>query len=309
MIFRGKACSLLSFLVMGLLPFSCFAQQYDTASKFSQPVSLDSFVVKSSFDVNAFIRRVRSDTTFYKAFKNLRFIGYDAVNSIEAFGNSGQRIASLHSKTQQQVDGKCRKTKIIEEQSTGNFYKHNGDYNYYTAELFAYLFFAKDTICNENDIVTGSLNEKGSGTMARSDYELRQLIFNPGARVSGVPFMGDRASIFDEGEAKKYDFKISLETYNGYECYVFRITPKKGYEHQALFNELTTWFRKIDYSIVARNYALSYHTLLYDFDVRMQVRTRQTGSKLYPTHIDYNGNWHVFTKKRERVKFTVDISY
>jgi len=157
--------------------------------------------------------------------------------------------------------------------------------------------------------MAASVNEKGKGTMAKSEYELKQLIFNPGAKVSGVPFMGDRASIFDEGEAENYDFKITLENYNGYSCYVFRITPKSGFEHRALFNELTTWFRKTDYSIVARNYALSYHTLVYDFDVRMQVRTSQAGSKLYPTHIDYSGNWHVITKKRERVKFAVDITY
>jgi hypothetical protein len=121
--------------------------------------------------------------------------------------------------------------------------------------------------------------------------------------------MGSRASIFDEDEAGKYDFKIIEELYDGLPCFVFRITPKSGYEHEVLYNELTTWFRKSDYSIVARDYSLSYHTLVYDFDVRMKVRMRQAGDKLYPTYISYDGNWHVFTKKRERVKFTIAITY
>ena len=99
------------------------------------------------------------------------------------------------------------------------------------------------------------------------------------------------------------------ELLDGEPCYQFRITPKSGFENKVLYDELTTWFRKRDYSIVARNYSLSYHTMLYDFDVRMKVRTKQIGAKLYPTRIDYDGNWHIFTKKRERAKFTLDITY
>ena len=121
--------------------------------------------------------------------------------------------------------------------------------------------------------------------------------------------MGDRASIFDEGEAEKYNFKIEEKDYDGQDCYVFRITPKPGYEHSVIYDELTTWFRKSDFSIVARDYSLSYHTFVYDFNVRMKVRTKQIDGKLLPTSIAYDGNWHVLTKKRERVKFNVEIDY
>ncbi len=283
--------------VLALLPVICNAQQYDTAGVFKLPVELDSFVLKSGFDVNAFIRRVKTDTTFYKAFKSLHFVPYTASNYIQAFDKDHDPIASQQSETKQEVKDHCRITKLITERATGDFYKRNGDYNYYTAELFAHIFFAKEPVCNETDVVAGSLDVMQKGPMAKSEYELKQLIFNPGSKVSGVPFMASRASIFDEGEAEKYDFKITVESYNGQDCYVFRITPKNGYEHRTLYNELTTWFRKTDYSIVARNYSLSYSTLVYDFDVQMKVRTTQIGDKLYPTHIDYNGNWHVLTKK------------
>jgi hypothetical protein len=121
--------------------------------------------------------------------------------------------------------------------------------------------------------------------------------------------MADRASIFDKDEAKKYDFRISVEEYAGQQCYKFRITPKKGYERTAMYNDLTTWFRKSDYSILARDYALSYHTLVYDFDVAMKVRTTQVGGKLCPSYINYDGNWHIFTRQREKVKFSVEITY
>jgi hypothetical protein len=285
-----------------------FAQRYDTGSVFNVPVQLDSITISSGFDVKAFIRRVQADTTFYKAFKSMHFIPYRAVNDIGAYDKDGILSASYHSKTKQDIKDHCRNTVVLGQQTTGDFYKRNGDYNYYTAELFEHLFFSKDPVCNESDIVTGA-QMQGAGPMAKSEYELKQLIFNPGSKVSGVPFMGDRASIFDEDEAKKYDFKIVQELYDGGPCYVFRITPKSGYEHSVLYNELTTWFRKRDYSIVARNYSLSYHTLVYDFDVRMNVKTTQIGGRLYPTFICYDGNWHVVTKKREKVKFTIAIDY
>lgn len=304
---RSLCFCLLVFIL--LFPAGMYAQNYDTGSIFKEPVSLDSFVIKSGFDVNAFIRRVRSDTTFYKAFRSMHLVPYDAVNDIKVYDKNAAVIASMHSKTRQNRNNGCRITELQEQNVTGDFYYRDGSYKYYTAELFAYLFFANKPVCNENDIVAGAMEAHGIGQMERRKYELKQLIFNPGAKVSGVPFMGDRAAIFDEGEAVKYDFRITQEVYEGYECYVFRITPKSGYERKVIYNELTTWFRKRDYSIVARDYSISYSTLVYDFDVHMKVRTKEVGAKLYPTYIDYDGNWHIITKKRERVKFKVDITY
>ena len=283
--------------------------QNDTGSMFKVPVQLDSIVVKSGFDINAFIRRVKNDTTFYKAFKSMHLVPYTAANDIKAYDKNNNISASLQSRTKQNIKNRCRTTQVLEQKVTGDMLKRNGDYNYYTAELFAYLFFAKDPVCNETDIVAGAMDDRGKGQMEKSKYQLKQLIFNPGAKVSGVPFMGDRASIFDEGEAEKYDFKVVQDMYDGQECFVFRITPKKGYERKVIYNELTTWFRKSDFTILARDYSLSYSTLVYDFDVRMKVRTKQINDRLYPVSIDYDGNWHVFTKKRERVIFSVVIDY
>jgi len=284
-------------------------QEMVPESRFSQPVNLDSIVVKTNFDVNAFIRRVQRDTTFYKAFKSMHFVPYDAVNEINVYDRSGDVIASLKSRTKQEINNKCRVTKIKEHQCTGNFFKKNGDYNFFTASLYAFLFFAPEPVCNENDIVEGSLEIPPKGEMEKCERQLKQLIFNPGSKVSGVPFMGDRASVFDEDEAKKYDFRIVSSILDGQDCFVFSLLPKPGFEKKVLFDELTTWFRKGDYSIIARNYSLSYHTLFYDFDVKMKVRTTRVNGKLYPERIDYDGNWHIFTKKREQVKFLAIISY
>lgn len=290
--------------------FPAWSQHLDTGNIFAQPVEMDEFVIKSGFDVSAFIRRVRTDTTFYKAFRSMHLLSYDAVNNIDIYSSDGAKIiAGQRSKTRQQVVDRCRTMKVLEEKTIGKFYKRNGEYEYYTAELFAYLFFTNGRVCNEDDIVAGKMDMRGAGRLEKNKYELKQLIFNPGSRVRNIPFMADRLSIFDEGEAEKYDFKISQEEYNGTGCFVFTIKPKKGYENKVLYKALTTWFRKSDYSILARDYSLSYHAFVYDFDVTMKVRTIQSGGKLYPSYISYDGNWHVFTKKRERVRFNASIVY
>lgn len=273
---------------------------------------MDSVVVVAShggFDVAAFIKRVQNDTTFYKAFKSMRVISFNAVNDIKILDKNGKVSASYYSKTHQSASHGCRTMQESNRKTTGDFLDRKGHYNYYTAELYDYLFFTHGQKCGETDVVANAMNEREPGTIGKSKYQLKQLIFNPGSKVAGVPLMGDKAAIFDEEQAKKYDFKILSETYDGVDCYVFKITPKPGEEKNVVYNELITWFRKSDFSILARDYSLSFNTMVYDFDVRMKVRTTQVGDKLLPTRIDYDGNWHVLTKSRERARFTAVFSY
>ncbi len=289
---------------------SCAQVNLDTGSIFSQPILLDTFTFHSGFDVSAFIRRIQQDTTFYKAFRSMHLLSYSAKNNIIVYDKKGRdTVASLYNLTRQERKKNCRATHILKQKTTGNYYKKDGENNYYTGALFDYLFFSKEPVCYENDIVAGNLQQYGEGTMELNKYRLKQLIFNPGSRINGIPFMADHAAIFEPEEAKKYNFHISTEEYNNEPCYLLHITPKKDYANDVIYNELTTWFRKTDYSILARNYALSYHTLLYDFDVIMHVRTTQIGEKIYPSYIGYNGNWHIFTKRRERVRFSAVIDY
>jgi hypothetical protein len=306
-------CKQLMLLPLCLLAYgAAYAQRFDTASVFNTPVTMDAVVIKAAragWDVQAFIKRVQTDTTFFKAFKSMRVVPYTAINNIRVYNNDNSIEASMQSKTMQHVFKTCRTMQTFDSKTTGNFYKKNGRYVYYTAELYDYLFFTKDTLCGNTDVVADALNEKGSGTIEKNKYRLKQLIFNPGSKITGIPLIGNKASIFDEDEAKKYDFHLLAEKYDGEDCYVFKVTPKPGYDGDVVFNELTTWFRKKDYSIIARNYSLSYHTWFYDFDVHMKVRTTQVGSRLLPTSIDYDGNWHVIAQKRERVKFLCTLSY
>lgn len=294
-----------------LLLYSVSAKAQDT-SIFKYPIAMDEVVVSaanSGWDVKGFIQRVQNDTTFYKAFKSMRIKSYNATNDIKVYNKRGKVKASLYSLTQQKAAKGCRSMDVIKEKVTGDFYKKDKEYRYYTAELYAYLFFTEGTICNQNDIVSGALNDSEDGRIGKHKNKLKQLIFNPGSKVTGVPFMGDKAAIFEPDIAKMYNFKLVSEEYAGVDCYVFKAIPKAEYKDDVVYKNLVTWFRKSDYSIVARDYSLSYSTLAYDFDVSMKVRTMQVADKLLPTKIEYAGNWHVFTQKRERVKFIATIVY
>lgn len=295
-----------------ILIYSC-AHAQDT-SRFAYPIQMDEVVISAAndgWDVQGFINRVQNDTTFYKAFKSMRITSYNATNDIRVYNKRGRVTASLYSLTQQKAWNGCRTMDVLSEQVNGNFYKdkEKKEYRYYTAELYAYLFFTEDTLCGQDDIVGNAMNDVEDGRIGKHKYKLKQLIFNPGSKVAGVPFMGDKAAIFEPDIAERYNFKLSSEMYDGEDCYVFRAVPKAEYRDDVVYNNLATWFRKDDYSIVARDYSLSYSTLGYDFDVRMKVRTRQMGDKLLPVKIEYDGNWHVFTQKRERVKFVATIVY
>ncbi|MBN9481790.1 MAG: hypothetical protein BGO70_04915 [Bacteroidetes bacterium 43-93] len=286
--------------------------QYKDSSIFKFPIKMDDVVIKAvrkGWDVNGFIRRVKNDTTFYKAFKGLHIATFNAINDIRVYDSKGKIKASLYSKTKQTYAGGCRTMQVLEEKTTGDFYTRRRRYNYYTAELYSFLFFTQGKKCGENDIVGSGIAREEGGKNESNSYKLKQLMFNPGGRVTGIPFMGDKSAIFDPSVEKMYDFRLTSDDYQGEECYVFKAIPKKEYADDVVYNEFTTWFRKSDYSIVARDYSLSYKTLVYDFDVRMRVRMTRANGKMLPGYLEYDGNWHVFTKGRERVKFTTQLSY
>lgn len=303
---------MLRLVVILLLAASGVSAQIRDTSIFSQPIKMDDIVisaVRSGWDMQGFIKRVKNDTTFYKAFRSLHIVSYNAINDIRVYDKKGSIQASLYSKTKQTVANGCRTMQVLEEKTTGDFYDRKRRYNYYTAELYAFLFFTIGKKCGEDDVVIGALKKAGNSKNESNSYKLKQLMFNPGGKVKGIPLMGDKSALFDPEIAAMYDFKLSSELYYGEDCYLFTAVPKPRYADDVVYNNFTTWFRKSDYTIVARDYSLSYKAVVYDFDVRMKVRMTYANGKMLPAYIEYDGNWHVFTKGRERVKFTTSLSY
>lgn len=280
----------------------------DTVSVDRKLIILSEVVVSNRLNVPLFIERVKSDSTFYKAFRNLHLVNYRAINDVRMLTSEGQFQASLFSKTRQIRNSGCRRMEVEEEHSTGDFYNSTGGYNYYTAEMYAGLFFTRGIICGESPVVGNyQFSLEGKSGMEKHKEQLKMLFFNPGKRISGLPFMSGKTAVYDDEMAAYYDFSVDMEAYNHHSCYVFRQKVKPGAEDDVVLDEMVTWFDDKTFEVVARNYSLSYKAAVYDFQVNMEVQMTHCGDKLVPGLIRYVGNWKALFKKRERGVFTATL--
>jgi hypothetical protein len=234
------------------------------------------------------------------------------LNDIRMKDKKNTIIATLESKTRQNRINGCRTMDVLEEKSSGNIYDKKNQWNYYTAELYAGLFFTQGTVCGETNIVAGiERNVQNKKGLDKHKEQLKMMFFNPGKRIPGIPFIGDKLDIFDADVAQYYDFTIDMGDYSNQQCYIFSIktrndlTPSE--KNKIVFDNITTWFNTKTMEIVARNYDLSYDAAVYDFDVHMEVQMTRFGNFLVPQTIRYTGNWDVAFKKRERGVFTATL--
>lgn len=280
--------------------------------RLAKMINLSEVVVRTDINIARFIEQVKNDTTFYKAFRNLHMLGFTSWNDIRIKDKKGNTKAALQSRTKQVRNGNCRTMQVLDENTTGDFYNSNGGYNYYTADLYAGLFFTKERVCGENNIVKGiTLNPKEVSGMERHKDQLKMLFFNPGKKIPGIPFIGDKIDIFDPDHAKYYDMSVDYDEYENQPCYVFSIKVKKdlstGEKDRIVIDSMITWFNAKTMEVMARNYDMRYDAGVYDFDVHMEVLMTKFGALLVPKVLRYIGNWNVIFKKRERGVFTATL--
>ena len=225
----------------------------------NQSFTLAEVVVRNNFDYRRLLNQIKEDTTFYKAFRNLRILGFTSFNDIKMLNRKGGVAASLYSKTRQNRSNGCRTMDVLEEKITGDFYDRKGEFNYETPELYAGLFFTKGTICGEDNIVKGRTrnvsNKKG---MEKHKEQLKMLFFNPGKKIPGIPLIGNKLDLYDDDAHKLYYYRLDLEEYKCQLCYVFSITPKENLgflkNDRIVVDQMTTWFDKKTLEVLGRNY-------------------------------------------------------
>lgn len=300
-------------IVIGCLIHSSLLFPQDSIVTFGKKkFTLTEVVVRNNFDYKAILQQIKDDTTFYKAFKNLRIIGFSAYNDIKLFDKKGGVKASLYSKTIQQRKNGCRTMQVVEENVTGDFYDKNKNYNYTTAQLYASLFFTKEPVCGETNIVKGTqLTTTGKTGIDKHKEQLKMLFFYPGKKIPGIPFIGDKLDLYDDAAHKVYNYVLDIKERNNQLCYVFTITPKEKLglfkRDNIVIDEMTTWFNQQTLEVVYRSYSLSYKAGVYDFDVTMQVEMTNYKGLTVPKVLRYIGNWDVILKKRERAAFTATL--
>ncbi|MBL0182752.1 MAG: hypothetical protein IPP96_10820 [Chitinophagaceae bacterium] len=293
-----------------LYPLHLSAQEKNDSSVTvgKKAITLSEVVVNNKLNIPVFIERIKNDTSFYKAFRNLHILGFTAINDIRMNNSDGKIIAGLHSKTKQVRVNNCRKMETLEEQVTGNIYDEFRNFNYYTAQMYASLFFTKDSVCGETNIVTGTaFSTSGKSGMEKHKEQLKMLFFNPGKRINGLPFMSNKTAIYEDEMADYYDMSIDMGIYNNTNCYLFTQKVKPENKGSVVVDEMTTWFDSNTFDVLGRNYSLSYDAAVYDFKVTMEVVMTRYGEYTVPSLIRYNGNWKAIFKKRERGVFTATL--
>ena len=64
-------------------------------------VNLSEVVIRSDLNVPRFLQRIKNDTSYHKAFKNLHILDYTSFNFIQMRDKKGKVKATLESKTKQ----------------------------------------------------------------------------------------------------------------------------------------------------------------------------------------------------------------
>ena len=273
-------------------------------------VQLDSAVsiIGERINVQMFINKVTSDTSFYEAFRNMKRYSFTAENCVFTFDKKNRTEGKIYRKIFHNNSGKY-KQEVLAKQDSGKLFKRNGKYQLYTVEMFDYIFmnaYNSDFVKAES-----AADEKKKGNESYKD-KLKTLLFTPGKPVKGVPIIGDKTQIFSANMRQYYDYTFFNGTYlDSIPIYTFRVKVKEdlsGWTKRGLMiKELNTIFDKRNMQILGRSVDMNYGNLAFDFDVKMNIEMGyfDKGESILPTKISYQGNWDIPLKKEERASFLI----
>lgn len=264
-------------------------------------------VKKGAFTVEDFIRMTKTDTSFYRAFKNLKMFPHESKTHILVKDKKGGEKAELNRIAKHFSDFKKGWIQILKESTEGKMYKKNGEHKFFTAEMYDKVFFPKDTF-TVNNIVGQHYqqNQPNAKNKTEKYYEqLKTFMFSPGTGVDGVPLIGKKLEIFDGEMRKYYDYTIEKVNFqDSLPCYKFKVQVKNGVRpDKVVIKNLITYYDRRTMEVIARAYKLSQTTLLFDFDIQMYIQLKRQYNEYLPTIIRYNGSWDVPTKKPENIQF------
>jgi hypothetical protein len=295
--------TLLAFCLL-LLAFSSKAQQHRFNPDTLLTVVIDSPVNIRSHRLNAqdFIDAVVADTGFYKAFRNMKRYGFTAENSIYTYDKKNQIDGEIHRRVRHTIVGGKPKTEYLLKQDKGNVYKKNGKYELYTVEMFDYIF---NNAYNSGFSTVDPL--AGAGKNGSYKDKLKTLIFSPGRKVTGIPFLSGKTEIFGPDMRQFYSYEFARGKYlDSIPVYRFKVIKKPSTaDGDVMIKELTTIFDMRTFKILGRYVDMKYSNFLFDFDVKMNIELIPYNGELLPAKISYQGNWNVPFHKVERASFLI----
>ncbi|MES3016464.1 MAG: hypothetical protein V4721_01740 [Bacteroidota bacterium] len=272
-------------------------------------INIDSAITVQStrLTVESFINEVMNDTSFYKAFRNMKKYSFTAENNVFTYDKKNKVEGSIYRRIFHNNNGPY-KMQILEKRDKGKVYKKNGKYSLYTVEMFDYIFmnaYNSDFTPSEDLGGTKESNESYKN-------KLKTLIFSPGRPVKGIPFISNKTAIFTPNMRQFYDYSFFRGTYlDSIPVYIFKVKMKPGLSNWTkdgiMIKELITTFDMRNFQILGRSVDMKYGNLAFDFDVKMNIELGYFGDDqaLLPTKISYQGNWDIPLKKEERASFLI----
>lgn len=283
-----------------------FAQQINRFN----PDTIKSIVIDSAYvnirahrlNAQDFINAMLRDTGFYKAFQNMKYYSFDAENRIFSYDKNNKVNGKIYRKIHHSNEGGPHKMTLLEKQESGDLYKKNGKYQLYTMEMFDYIFMND----YNSDFVTKGGAPVGGKNESYKD-KLKTLIFTPGRRVKGIPFVSGKTEIFGPDLKQFYDYQFARGTYmDTIPVYRFKVTQKhSSADDDVIEKEITTIFDTRTFQILGRYIDMKFHNFLIDFNVQMDIECNNFNGQLLPTKITYQGNWDIPFHKQERASFLI----
>lgn len=298
---------ILFLLIITFVGSHSYAQRFNPDTMLT--IVIDSAVnIKShKLNVQDFIDAVVADTGFYKAFRNMKRYAFVADNRIYTYDKKNKVDGEIYRRIKHTLVNGKPKNEYLAKQDKGNIYKKNGKYQLYTAEMFDYIF---TNAYNSEFTATDGFLTSGDGKNQSYKQKLKTLIFSPGRKVTGIPFLSSKTEIFGRDMRQFYRYEFTRGKYlDSIPVYRFKVIKKPSTaDGDVMIRELTTIFDMRNFKILGRYVDMKYSNLLFDFDVKMNIELIPFNGELLPTKVSYQGNWDVPFHKEERASFLIQQS-
>jgi hypothetical protein len=290
-----------------LSAFSSYSQQIPRFNPDTiRTIVIDSPVNIVSHKLRAqdFIDAVMADTGFYKAFQNMKLYAFTAENRIFSYDKKNKVNGKIYRRILHSNEAGKHKVEYTAKSDSGNVFKKNGKYQLYTIEMFDYIFmnaYNADFVRSEG--TSAENKSKNEGYRAK----LKTLVFTPGRKVSGIPFISGKTEIFGPEMRQYYNYEFARGKYlDSIPVYRFKVIRKPSSSpDDVVIQEMTTIFDMNNFQILGRYIDMKYSNMLFDFNVQMDIELNNFNNQLLPVKISYQGNWNIPFHKEERASFLI----
>ncbi len=261
------------------------------------------------FTAKDFIKSTQKDTSFLRAFKNLRVIPHTQSSTVWVYKKDGEEKAKMSRETKHNNVNNQHWITTTKESTTGKYYSKKKEPRYFTSKMFNHVFHPRDTSFASNTETKPYVQQDPSekGKIQKYYEQLKTFIFAPGAKVDGVPFIGNKLDIFGDKMKDKYDFTLKKVSWqDSIPCYLFAVTRKKGVKHsKVVIQTFNTYYDRRTMKIISRNYHITESTIAFSFDITLNIDLQLVDGEYFPSLISYQGDWDVPFKKREKLSFEI----